>query len=49
MTNRWTILAVLFLARMTMAFQFQAAAALSPFLSERYGVTLVEIGVLIGL
>lgn len=49
MINRWTILAVLFLARTTMAFQFQAAASLSPFLMERHGVSLVEIGVLIGL
>lgn len=49
MINRWTILAVLFLARMTMAFQFQGAASLSPFLVEHYGVTLIEIGVLIGL
>jgi MFS family permease len=49
MINRWTILAVLFLARTTMAFQFQGAASLSPFLIERYGISLVEIGVLIGL
>jgi len=49
MINRWTILAVLFLARTSMAFQFQGAAALSPFLIEAYGVSLVEIGVLIGL
>ncbi len=44
MINRWTILAVLFLARTTMGFQFQGAAALSPFLMERYGVTLLEVG-----
>lgn len=49
MINRWTILAVLFLARTTMAFQFQGAASLSPFLMERYGISLVEVGVLIGL
>jgi MFS family permease len=50
MINRWTILAVLFLARTTMAFQFQGAAArCRPFLIERYGVSLVEIGLLIGL
>jgi MFS family permease len=40
---------VLFLARTTMAFQFQGAASLSPFLIDVYGVSLVEIGVLIGL
>jgi MFS family permease len=49
MINRWTILAVLFLARTTMGFQFQGAAALSPFLMESYGVTLLEVGFLIGL
>lgn len=49
MNNRWLILGVLFLARLTMAFQFQSIAALSPFVSEAYGVGLAEIGFLIGL
>lgn len=49
MINRWTILIVLFLARTAMAFQFQAAAALGPALGEAYGVSLLEIGALIGL
>lgn len=49
MRNRWSVLAVLFAARTAMAFQFQSAAALSPFLSERYGVGLADIGLLIGL
>jgi MFS family permease len=47
--NRWTILAVLFTARLTMAFQFQSIAALSPFLETEYGISLTQIGVLIGL
>jgi len=46
---RWTILCVLFGARLTMAFQFQSAAALSPFLADAYGASLSEIGLLIGL
>ena len=49
MSNRWTILAVLFFARLTMAFQFQAVAALAPLVATRYGVGLADIGLLIGL
>lgn len=48
-SNRWIILAVLFLARLTMAFQFQSVAALSPLLIEDFGVGLADIGFLIGL
>ncbi|PWJ16218.1 CynX/NimT family MFS transporter [Jannaschia seohaensis] len=47
--NRWAILGVLFVARMAMAFQFQSVAALSPLMLEVYGLTLVDIGLLIGL
>jgi MFS family permease len=49
LVNRWWILAVLFLARMTMAFQFQSVAALSPLLVDAYGLGLGDIGLLIGL
>lgn len=49
MINRWTILFVLFFARTTMAFQFQSIAALSPLMQEAYGLSLVDIGLLIGL
>jgi MFS family permease len=49
MSNRWLILFVLFFARTTMAFQFQAVAALSPVIIENYLVSLVDIGLLIGL
>ena len=47
--NRWFILLVLFLARMSMAFQFQAIAALSPLIVEDYGLVLADVGLLIGL
>ena len=47
--TRWTILAVLFVARMGMAAQFQQVAALSPFMAELYGFDLATIGLLIGL
>ena len=48
-TNRWLILAVLFFARLTMAFQFQSVAALSPLIIDNFDVGLSEIGFLIGL
>ena len=47
--NRWFVLAVLFAARVTMAFQFQAVAALSPVYMARFDVALADIGLLIGL
>jgi MFS family permease len=43
------ILAVLFFARTAMAFQFQSVGALSPLIIEGYGVSLADIGLLIGL
>lgn len=49
MSNRWSILFVLFFARTIMAFQFQAVAALSPVIVDSYLVSLVDIGLLIGL
>jgi MFS family permease len=47
--NRWAILAVLFAVRSTIAFQFQSVAAVAPLLTNQYGVSLADIGVLIGL
>ncbi|MEM9630109.1 MAG: MFS transporter [Pseudomonadota bacterium] len=47
--NRWHILAVLFFARFTMAFQFQAAGALSPLIIEEHSANLADIGLLVGL
>ena len=47
--NRWMILAVLFLARMSMAFQFQSVAALSGPYRDAFGVSLSDVGFLIGL
>jgi MFS family permease len=49
MRNRWTILAVLFLARTAMGFQFQSIGALSPLLVDNYELNLADIGFLIGL
>ena len=49
MQRRWIILLVLFFARATMAFQFQSVAALSPLLIDSLLLTLVDIGLLVGL
>jgi predicted MFS family arabinose efflux permease len=47
--NRWAVLAVLFAVRATMAFQFQSVAAVAPLLTGEFGVSIADIGVLIGL
>lgn len=49
MRNRWAILAVLFTVRLSMAFQFQSVAAVAPLLGSKFGVSLADIGLLIGL
>ena len=49
MRNRWFVLAVLFVVRLTMAFQFQSVAAVAPLLGQTFGVGLADIGMLIGL
>jgi MFS family permease len=49
LSNRWGILAVLFTVRLTMAFQFQSVAAVAPLLGGKFGVSLADIGILIGL
>jgi MFS family permease len=41
--------AVLFVVRLTIAFQFQSVAAVAPLLGHDFGVSLAEIGLLIGL
>ncbi|MDB5583789.1 MAG: arabinose transporter permease [Bradyrhizobium sp.] len=49
MRNRWAILAVLIAVRSTIAFQFQSVAAVAPLVASQFGVSLADIGVLIGL
>ncbi|MET4040916.1 MFS transporter [Bradyrhizobium sp. RT6a] len=49
MRNRWGILAILFVVRLTIAFQFQSVAAVAPLLQQSFGVGLADIGILIGL
>lgn len=47
--ERWLILAVLFLARTVMGFQFQAVAALSSFVVADLKTDFTQLGLLIGL
>jgi predicted MFS family arabinose efflux permease len=47
--NRWFILAVLFLARTSMGFQFQSVASVSPFLIDELAIDYAMLGTLIGL
>lgn len=49
MSNRWGILAVLFIVRLTIAFQFQSVAAVAPLLGAKFDASLADIGLLIGL
>jgi predicted MFS family arabinose efflux permease len=49
MLNRWIILAVLFLARTAMGFQYQSVGSISSFLIEDLGIDFAQLGILIGL
>src|SRR5262249_11280895 len=49
MNNRWTILTLLFVVRLSMAFQFQSVAAIAPLVMNKFGVGLADIGLLISL
>jgi MFS family permease len=48
-TQRWNVLVILFTVRLSMAFQFQSVASLSPAIMKEYGVGLGDIGLLISL
>ena len=47
--QRWNVLILLFVVRLSMAFQFQSVASMSPALMKEYGVGLGDIGFLISL
>jgi len=49
MQNRWLILAVLFVARTAIAFQFQSIAAVSPVLVSELALDYAQIGLLLGI
>ena len=48
-TNRWLILALLFVARTGLGFQFQTLGSVSPQLVDELGLNYREVGTLIGL
>jgi MFS family permease len=47
--RRWNVLILLFIVRLSMAFQFQSVASMSPAMMKEYGVGLGDIGFLISL
>jgi MFS family permease len=47
--QRWNVLIILFTVRLSMAFQFQSVASISPTIMKAYGVGLGDIGLLISL
>jgi MFS family permease len=47
--KRWNVLILLFTVRLSMAFQFQSVASMSPAIMNAYGVGLGDIGLLISL
>lgn len=49
MDVRWRVLIALTFARVSMGFQFQSLAAVSPFLSAEFGFDKAQIGTLVGL
>lgn len=49
MSNRWHVLALLFLIRTAMAFQFGTVGALGPLIGQSYQVDVAGVGILIGL
>ena len=49
MANRWVALAIVFVTRTSMGFQFQSVAAVAPLMVEELQLTWVQLGSLIGL
>jgi nitrate/nitrite transporter NarK len=49
LSNRWSILALLFAVRTGMGLQYQAVAALSPLFMTDFSLTIADLGLLIGL
>jgi len=47
--HRWFIIAIIFLARTTMAMQFQSIAPVAPLVVADLGITYAQLGLLIGL
>ena len=48
-SNRWFILAVLFITRFCLGYQFQSAGSVAPFLISEFALDYRQIGTLVGL
>ena len=46
--NRWFILAVLFIVRLALGYQFQSAGSVAPFLIRDLGIDYAQVGLLVG-
>lgn len=46
--SRWFMLAVLFVARFALGYQFQSAGSVSPFLIRDFGIGYTQVGLLVG-
>jgi MFS family permease len=49
MANRWIVLALVFVTRTSMGFQFQSVASVAPLMIADLGLTYTQLGTLIGL
>src|SRR5207249_4964425 len=49
LTNRWVALAIVFVTRTTMGYQFQAIASVGPLIVTDLGLSWAQLGSLIGL
>jgi MFS family permease len=49
MANRWAALAIVFVTRTSMGFQFQSVASVAPLLMSELGLSWAQLGTLIGL
>ncbi|MFQ5899684.1 MAG: CynX/NimT family MFS transporter [Candidatus Methylomirabilia bacterium] len=49
LTNRWTMLALIFFTRIWITFQFQSIPPVAPFLIDEFGLSYSQIGLLTGL
>jgi len=49
LASRWFILAVLFVARFALGYQFQSAGSVAPFLVRELGIDYAAVGMLVGV
>ena len=49
MANRWIVLALVFVTRTSMGFQFQSVASVAPLMIADLGLSYAQLGTLIGL